>query len=218
MNIIDGGCFMALTDSLVAVDVRALEEFTRLDMLDRCNKLEESSKVDACVIERIKSGLWYVYALTESSGCDIDENRIAMLFCISANNIDPAFASSDYLLSLPWKDMTPSSPKWVSDDIHVQCGTVGLLCMESVRRCAKHYGLTPDSSEPFSQFIRGWANTMCQITTTSTKIGLSNLPGGPIGVISSVGICDTGRYNCKITHDDYTGEVSGIKMMFPSQN
>ncbi|GFE54767.1 hypothetical protein BaOVIS_021710 [Babesia ovis] len=215
MNIIDGGCFMALSDSLAAVDVRLLEDFTRMDMLDRCNERDPALQLDACVIEQTKPGLWYVYALTESSGCEIDANRIADLICISASNIDPSFASKDYLVGLAWKDLLPNADKWHSDEIQIHCGTVGLLCMESIRRCAKAHGLKPDDSEEFSAFIRRWANTMCQITTTSSKIALSNFPGGPIGAVSSVGICDNGKYSCQVLHDDVTGEVSGIKITFP---
>ncbi|ORM40645.1 uncharacterized protein BXIN_2258 [Babesia sp. Xinjiang] len=216
MNVVDGGCFMALSDSLVAVDLRLVEDFTRVDLLHRCNMLDGVTPVNACLIERSRAGLWYVYAITESSGCEIDEDRVAALVCIASSDIDPTVATAEYLLGLSWKDVPRNVSNWFTNDVQVKCGTVGLLCMESVRRCAKSHGLVPENCEEFSNYIREWANTMCQITTTSSKVSLSNFPGGPIGAVSSVGICDNGNYNCQVLKDEVTEEVSGVKIVFPS--
>ncbi|GBE61456.1 hypothetical protein, conserved [Babesia ovata] len=216
MNVLDGGCFVALCDSLVAVDLRLVEDVTCRDLLARSNPEHDAQRLNACVITPTTAGLWYVYALTESSGCDIDETRVAALVCISASVLDPALVSTSYLLELPWKELRGDESQWYSNKLQVECGTVGFLCMESIRRCAKAHGLTAESNEAFCKYIRNWANAMCQATTTSSKICLSNMPNGPIGAVSSVGICDNGTYYCSVLRDDVTGEVSGIKVMFPS--
>ncbi|GIX64277.1 uncharacterized protein BcabD6B2_37120 [Babesia caballi] len=217
MYLLDGGCFMALSDSLVAADLRSVEEFTRMDLLARSGLLTDANLIDVCVIERTRAGLWYVYAMIESSGCEIDDNRVAGLVCISEGEFEPARVSTDFINALPWQEVPRDETKWHTNQVQVRCGTVGLLCMESIRRCARTYGLAAEDHEAFSAFIRGWANAMCQATTTTSKICLSNMPNGPIGAVSSVGICDSGRYSCHVLKDELTGEVSGFKMLFPSE-
>lgn len=218
MNVLDGGCFMALSDSMVAIDLRMIEEFAMSDLNIRLNKTGGLSLFNACLLEKSKAGLWYVYAMVESSGCDIDDCRVAGLICLADSVFDPIMVSTDYLLGLPWTDLQTSKNGFFSNQVQIECGTIGFLCLESIRRCAGIHGLGSGDYEKFSNFMRSWANAMCQATTSSCKFWLSNVPNGPIGAVSSVGICDNGKYNCEVIRDEITGEIGAFKVMFPVPN
>lgn len=208
---------MALSDSMVAVDLRMVEEFAKADLKDRTNTKGGEDKLDACLLEKSKAGLWYVYALVESADCDIDESRVSGLICLADSSFDIMMTSTEYLLGLPWTDVEVKDNSLYSGKVAVSCGTLGFMCVESIRRSVKVHGVSEEENNAFVDFIRSWANAMCQATTTSSKVLLSNVPNGPIGAISSVGVCDNGRYTCQIIKDEVTDEVWAFKVMFPVQ-
>lgn len=209
---------MSLSDNMVVSDLRAIEDFAKMDQKYRSNPEEEGLKLDVCLFNKSKAGLWYVYALVESSDCDIDDSRVAGLLCLADGDFNPMMATTDYLLGLPWTDVEADPRSPYTGQVRINCGTIGFMCVESIRRCVQFHGISSDDNCGFSNFIRCWANNMCQGTSISSKVWLSNVPNGPIGAISSVGICDNGMYKCQIIKDDVSGEVYAFRVMFPETN